>query len=176
MVSTNNSNISPATPKGMCLQSEPSLCAFKSIYPIHTIKTLTCHLVWLNHLRFIYLFIYLFTSFVHLSLLYPWHWSTVMVCVLIDLPTNLFRHSAFIVRIVIAEVCRNFFSQSAKIFLSVLIYWQFDLYYFFLLLRAVLAMFLAIISPSSYSWNEWNVRRVCFHNQNNSTSFPGLLG
>ena len=43
-------------------------------------------------------------------------------------------------------------------------------------LLAVLAMFLAIISPSSYSWNEWNVRHFCFHNQNNSTSFPGLLG
>ena len=43
-------------------------------------------------------------------------------------------------------------------------------------LLAVLAMFLAIISPSSYSWNEWNVRHFCFHNQNNSTSSPGLLG
>ena len=41
-------------------------------------------------------------------------------------------------------------------------------------------LFLAIISPSSscssYSWNEWNVRHFFFHNQNNSTSFPGLLG
>ena len=27
---------------------------------------------------------------------------------------------------------------------------------------AVLAMFLAIISPSSYSWNEWNVRHFLF--------------
>ena len=35
---------------------------------------------------------------------------------------------------------------------------------------AVLAMFLAIIPPSSYSWSEWNVRHFCFHNQNNSTS------
>ena len=34
----------------------------------------------------------------------------------------------------------------------------------------------AIISPSCYSWNEWNVRNFCFHNQNNSTSSPGLLG
>ena len=34
---------------------------------------------------------------------------------------------------------------------------------------AVLAMFLDITSPSSYSWNEWNVRHFCFHNQNNST-------
>ena len=30
----------------------------------------------------------------------------------------------------------------------------------------------AIISPSCYSWNEWNVRHFCFHNQNNSTSSP----
>ena len=36
-------------------------------------------------------------------------------------------------------------------------------------------MFLAIISPISYSWNKWNVRHFCFHNQNNSTSSPGLL-
>ena len=35
---------------------------------------------------------------------------------------------------------------------------------------AVLAMFLAIILSSSYSWNEWNVHNFCFHNQNNSTS------
>ena len=46
-------------------------------------------------------------------------------------------------------------------------------------LLGVFAMFLAIISPSSscssYSWNEWNVRYF-FHNQNNSTSSPGLLG
>ena len=34
----------------------------------------------------------------------------------------------------------------------------------------------AIIAPSGYSWNEWNVRHFCFHNQNNSTSSPGLLG
>ena len=34
------------------------------------------------------------------------------------------------------------------------------------------AMFLAIISISSYSWNEWNVRHFCFHNQNNSTPSP----
>ena len=39
-------------------------------------------------------------------------------------------------------------------------------------LVAVLAMFLAIISPSSYSWKEWNVRHFCFHNQNNSTIVP----
>ena len=31
-------------------------------------------------------------------------------------------------------------------------------------------------SPGSYSWNKWNVRHFCFHNQNNSTSFPGFLG
>ena len=43
-------------------------------------------------------------------------------------------------------------------------------------LLAVFAMFLAIISPSSYSWNEWNVRHSSFHNQSNSTSSPGLLG
>ena len=43
-------------------------------------------------------------------------------------------------------------------------------------LLAVLAMFLAISSPSSYSWNEWNVLHFCFYNQNNSTSSPGLLG
>ena len=43
-------------------------------------------------------------------------------------------------------------------------------------LLTVLTMFLAFISPSSYSWNEWNIRHFCFHNQNNSTSFPGLLG
>ena len=46
--------------------------------------------------------------------------------------------------------------------------------------KAVFAMFLAIILPSSscssYSWNEWSVRHFCFHNQNNSTSSPGLLG
>ena len=35
---------------------------------------------------------------------------------------------------------------------------------------------LAISSPSSYSWNEWNVLHFCFYNQNNSTSSPGLLG
>ena len=44
----------------------------------------------------------------------------------------------------------------------------------------VVFLILAIISPSSscssYSWNEWNVRHFCFHNQNNSTSSPGLLG
>ena len=42
------------------------------------------------------------------------------------------------------------------------------------------AMFLAIISLSSscssYSWNEWSVGHHCFHNQNNSTSSPGLNG
>ena len=42
-------------------------------------------------------------------------------------------------------------------------------------LLAVLAMFLAIISPRSYSWNEWDVRYYYFHNQNNSTSSPCLL-
>ena len=41
---------------------------------------------------------------------------------------------------------------------------------------AVLSIFLAIISPTSYSRNEWNVCHFCFHNQNNSTSSPGLLG
>ena len=29
-------------------------------------------------------------------------------------------------------------------------------------LSCVLAMFLAIISPSSYSWNEWNLRHFLF--------------
>ena len=43
-------------------------------------------------------------------------------------------------------------------------------------LLAVLAIFLAIILPSSYSWNKWDVRHFCSHNQNNSTSPPGLLG
>ena len=155
----------------MCIQIDLSYSHYQNLNM--SLSLTKSSKVYLFLYFFLYLFIYLF---VHLSLLYPWHWSTVMVCVLIDLPTNLFRHSAFIVRIVIAGVWRNFFSQSAKIFLSVLIYRQFSLYYFFLLLRAVLAMFLAIISPSTYSWNEWNVRRVCFHNQNNSTSFPGLLG
>ena len=37
---------------------------------------------------------------------------------------------------------------------------------------AVLAMFLSIIPPSSYSWKKWNVRHFCFHNQNNSTIVP----
>ena len=41
---------------------------------------------------------------------------------------------------------------------------------------AVLFMFLAFISHSSYSWNEWNVRQFCFYNQNNSTSSPGPIG
>ena len=40
-------------------------------------------------------------------------------------------------------------------------------------------LFLAIISPSSscisYSRNEWSVRHFSFHNENNSTSSPGLL-
>ena len=40
----------------------------------------------------------------------------------------------------------------------------------------VVFLLFAIISPSSYSWNEWNVRHFCFHNQNNSTLSPGLLG
>ena len=31
-------------------------------------------------------------------------------------------------------------------------------------------------SCSSYSLNEWSVSHFCFHNQNNSTSSPGLLG
>ena len=35
---------------------------------------------------------------------------------------------------------------------------------------------LAIISPSFYPWNKWNVRNFCFHKQNNSTSSPGLFG
>ena len=43
----------------------------------------------------------------------------------------------------------------------------------------VVFLILAIISPSSscssYSWNEWSVRHFSFHNQNNSTSSPGLL-
>ena len=43
-------------------------------------------------------------------------------------------------------------------------------------LLTVLAMFLAIILPRSYSWNKWNVCHFCSHNQNNSTSSPGLLG
>ena len=45
---------------------------------------------------------------------------------------------------------------------------------------SVFAMFLAIILPSSscssYSWNEWSVLYFSFHNENNSTSSPGLLG
>ena len=45
-----------------------------------------------------------------------------------------------------------------------------------LFISAVLAIFLAFILPSPYYWNEWNVRHFCFHNQNNSTSSPGLLG
>ena len=40
-------------------------------------------------------------------------------------------------------------------------------------------LFLAITSPSSscssYSWNEWSVRHFSFHNENKSTSSPGLL-
>ena len=44
----------------------------------------------------------------------------------------------------------------------------------------VVFLILAIISPSSscssYSWNEWSVRHFSFHNENNSTSSPGLLG
>ena len=44
----------------------------------------------------------------------------------------------------------------------------------------VVFFILAIISPSfscsSYSWNEWSVRHFSFHNENNSTSSPGLLG
>ena len=39
---------------------------------------------------------------------------------------------------------------------------------------------LAIILPSSscsfYSWNEWSVRHLSFHNENNSALSPGLLG
>ena len=49
----------------------------------------------------------------------------------------------------------------------------FLLFFFFLLV-------LAIISPSSscssYSWNEWSVHHFSFHNKNNSTLSPGLLG
>ena len=42
--------------------------------------------------------------------------------------------------------------------------------------RVVFLLFLlCLISPSSYPWNEGNVRYFCFHNQNNSTSPPGLL-
>ena len=44
----------------------------------------------------------------------------------------------------------------------------------------VVFFILAIISPSfscsSYSWNEWSVRHFSFHNENNSTSSPDLLG
>ena len=43
-------------------------------------------------------------------------------------------------------------------------------------LLAVLAMFLAITSRSSYFSNEWNARHFCFYNKNNSTSSSGLLG
>ena len=47
-------------------------------------------------------------------------------------------------------------------------------------LSVVFLLFLAITSPSfscsSYSWNEWSVGHFFFHNQNNSTSSPGLLG
>ena len=42
-------------------------------------------------------------------------------------------------------------------------------------LRVVLLLFLPCFSPSSYTWNEWNVR-LFFHNQNKSTSSPGFLG
>ena len=43
-------------------------------------------------------------------------------------------------------------------------------------LRVVFLLFLllAIISPTSYSWNEWNVRHFCLQNPNNSTSSPSL--
>ena len=37
-------------------------------------------------------------------------------------------------------------------------------------LRVVFLLFLL------YSWNEWDVRYFLFHNQNNSSSSPGLLG
>ena len=47
-------------------------------------------------------------------------------------------------------------------------------------LWVIFLLFLAIISPSSscssYSWNDWSVRHFSFHNENNSTSSPGLLG
>ena len=43
--------------------------------------------------------------------------------------------------------------------------------------RVVFLLFLpcclAIISLSSYSWNEWNVRHFCFYKQNNSSLSPG---
>ena len=39
-----------------------------------------------------------------------------------------------------------------------------------------LPCFLATISPSSYSWTSEMSAIFCFNNQNNSTSFPGLLG
>ena len=52
-------------------------------------------------------------------------------------------------------------------------------------LRVVFLLFLLCFSPlfrlassscSSYTWNEWSVRHFTFHNKNNSTSSPGLLG
>ena len=43
-------------------------------------------------------------------------------------------------------------------------------------LRVVFLMFLPSSSCSSYSWNESSVRHFSFHNENNSTSSPGLLG
>ena len=42
-------------------------------------------------------------------------------------------------------------------------------------LLAVLVMFLLLFRLVLQSWNERNVRHFCFHNQNNSTSSPGLL-
>ena len=44
---------------------------------------------------------------------------------------------------------------------------------------ALWVVFLATISPSSscssYFWNKWSDRHFGFHNENNSTSSPGLL-
>ena len=42
-------------------------------------------------------------------------------------------------------------------------------------LFAVLAMFLAIISPSSYSWNDWNVRHFCFHSLKTTQPLPQVI-
>ena len=47
---------------------------------------------------------------------------------------------------------------------------------FFLFLPCFFAIISHSSSCSSCSWNEWNVCHLFFHNQNNSTSSPGLLG
>ena len=46
---------------------------------------------------------------------------------------------------------------------------------FLLFLLCFIAIILPSSSCSSYSWNEWSVCHFSFHNENNSTSSPGLL-